>query len=150
MLNYHQFNEFMPRLEKVQVLEKTKNTMKVTQTVRVPLGVIRYTLDLIFKPAQRTVSWVLDKSRSHDIADTFGAWEFLPYRQGKTVLRYTTTVDSGTVVPRFLEDFLIKNDLPEVLLSMRRRTESDGTWKKEPLDAWDQLRPRERAGVAAP
>ena len=40
MLNYHQFNEFMPRLEKVQVLEKTKNTMKVTQTVRVPLGVI--------------------------------------------------------------------------------------------------------------
>jgi len=150
MLNYHQFNEFMPRLEKVQVLEKTKNTMKVTQTVRVPLGVIRYTLDLIFKPAQRTVSWVLDKSRSHDIADTFGAWEFLPYSQGKTVLRYTTTVDSGTVVPRFLEDFLIKNDLPEVLLSMRRRTESDGTWKKEPLDAWDQLRPRERAGVAAP
>src|SRR6266704_3066310 len=38
----------------------------------------------------------------------------------------------------------------EVLLSMRRRTESDGTWKREPLDAWDDLRPRERAGVAAP
>jgi hypothetical protein len=40
-------------------------------------------------------------------------------------------LDSGTLVPRFLEDFLIKNDLPEVLLSMRRRTESGGTWKKE-------------------
>jgi coenzyme Q-binding protein COQ10 len=132
MLNYHQFDEFMPRLEKVQVLQTTKNTMKVTQTVRVPLGVIRYTLDLLFKPGQRTVSWVLDKSRRHDIADTFGAWEFLPYSQGKTVLRYTTTVDSGMSVPRFLEHFLIENELPEVLLSMRRRTESDGTWKKKP------------------
>lgn len=150
MLNYHQFDEFMPRLEKVQVLEKTKNTLKVTQTVRVPLGVIRYTLDLIFRPAQRTVSWVLDKSRRHDIADTVGAWEFLPYSQGKTILRYTTAVDSGMVVPRFLEDFLIKNDLPEVLLSMRRRTESDGKWKKEPLDARDELHPIERARPAAP
>src|SRR5438552_15850884 len=150
MLNYHQFDEFMPRLEKVQVLEKTKNTMKVTQTVRVPLGVIRYTLDLIFKPAHRTVSWVLDKSRRHDIADTFGAWEFLPYSHGKTVLRYTTTVDSGMSVPRFLEDFLIQNDLPEVLLSMRRRTESDGTWKKEPSSARDDLGPLERAGAGAP
>lgn len=141
MLNYHQFDEFMPRLEKVQVLEKTKNTMKVTQTVRVPVGVIRYTLDLIFKPAQRTVSWVLDKSRTHDIADTSGAWEFFPYSQGKTVLRYTTIVDSGMVVPRFVEDYLLKNDLPELLLSMRRRAESDGTWKKEPLDASDGIRP---------
>src|SRR2546425_5427577 len=147
MLNYHQFDEFMPRLEKVQVLEKTKNTLKVTQTIPVPLGVIRYTLDLIFRPAQRTVSWVLDKSRRHDIADTSGAWEFLPYGQGKTILRYTTTVNSGMTVPRFLEDFLIKNDLPEVLLSMRRRTESDGTWRKEPLNARDDLRPIGRAGA---
>src|SRR5207245_7935597 len=112
---------------------------KGTPKVCLAVGVSRYTLDLIFKPAQRTVSWVLDKSRSHDIADTFGAWEFLPYSQGKTVRRYTTTVDSGTVVPRFLEDFLIKNDLPEVLLSMRRRTESDGTWKKEPSDSVRRL-----------
>jgi hypothetical protein len=81
MLNYQTFHEFMPRLERVEVLEKTKDTMKVTQTVRGPLGVISYTLDLIFKPAQRTVSWALDKSRKHDIADTFGVWEFLPYRQ---------------------------------------------------------------------
>ena len=143
MLNYQTFHEFMPRLERVEVLEKTKDAMKVTQTVRGPLGLIRYTLDLTFKRAQRTVSWALDKSRKHDIADTFGAWEFLPYRQGKTIVRYTTTVDSGIAVPRFVEDFLIKKDLPEVLLSMRRRTESGGTWKKEPADVRDR-RPVER------
>lgn len=131
MLNYHKFDEFMPRLEKVEVLEKTNSTMKVTETVHVPLGVISYTVDLIFTPAQRTVSWTLDKSRKHDIADTFGTWEFLPYSQGKTMLRYTTTLDSGMFIPRFLEDVLIKKDLSNALLSLKRRTESDGTWKKK-------------------
>src|SRR5574337_1523313 len=131
MLNYHKFDEFMPRLEKVEVLEKTKNTMKVTETVHVPLGVISYTVDLIFKPAQRTMSWTLDKSRKHDIADTYGTWEFLPYSQGRTLLRYTSTLDSGLFIPKFLEDFLIKKDLPNTLLSLKRRTESEGTWKKK-------------------
>lgn len=131
MLDYHKFDEFMPRLEKVEVLEKTTSTMKVTETVRVPLGVISYTIDLIFTPAQRTVTWTLDKSRKHDIADTFGTWEFLPYSQDKTILRYTTTLDSGFFIPRFLEDFMLRNDLSDALLSLKRRTESDGTWKKK-------------------
>lgn len=131
MLNYQKFDEFMPRLEKVEVLEKTHSTMKVTETVRVPLGVISYTIDLVFKPDQKTVNWTLDKSRKHDIAETFGGWEFLPYNQGKTILRYTTTLDSGFFIPRFLEDFMLRNDLSDALLSLKRRTESDGMWKKK-------------------
>lgn len=131
MLDYHKFDEFMPRLEKVEVLEKTTSTMKVTETVRVPLGVISYTIDLIFTPAQRTVNWTLDKSRKHDIAETFGAWEILPYRQDKTILRYTTTLNSGFFVPRLVEEFLIRNDLSDALLGLKQRTESDGTWKKK-------------------
>jgi ribosome-associated toxin RatA of RatAB toxin-antitoxin module len=131
MLDYHKFDEFMPRLEKVEVLEKTTSTMKVTETVRVPLGVISYTIDLIFTPAQRTVNWTLDKSRKHDIAETFGVWEILPYRQDKTILRYTTTLDSGFFVPRLVEEFLIRNDLSDALLGLKQRTESDGTWKKK-------------------
>lgn len=63
MLDYHKFDQFMPRLEKVEVLEQTPRTMKVTETVRVPLGVISYTVDLTFRPEQRTASWMLDKSR---------------------------------------------------------------------------------------
>jgi hypothetical protein len=131
MLNYQKFHEFMPRLEKVEILEKTQSTMKVTETIHVPLGVLVYTIDLVFTPAQRTVSWTLDKSRQHDIAETFGTWEFLPYGQGKTLLRYTTTLASGMFVPKFLEDAMIKSDLSNALLSLKRRTESGGTWKKE-------------------
>ncbi len=131
MLNYHKFDEFMPRLEKVEVLEHTAHTMKVTETVHVLLGVISYTVDLIFQPEQRTVRWTLDRSRKHDLAETSGSWEFLPYGQDKTMLRYTTTLDSGFFVPRFLEELLLRNNLSDALLSLKRRAESGGTWKKK-------------------
>ena len=72
------------------------------------------------------------------------AWNV--FGNNKTSLRYTSTLDSGMLIPKFLEDLLIKNDLPEILLSMRRRTESDGTWKKEQEAAGGDLRPVERAG----
>ena len=130
MLNYHKFDEFMPRLEKVEILEQTAHTMKVTETVHVLLGVISYTVDLIFQPEQRTVHWTLDKSRKHDLAETSGSWEFLPYGHGKTMLRYTTTLDSGFFIPRFLEEYLLRNNLSDALLSLKRRAESGGTWKK--------------------
>ncbi len=130
MLDYHKFDQFMPRLEKVEVLEQTPRTMKVTETVRVPLGVISYTVDLTFRPEQRTASWMLDKSRKNDLAETFGSWEFLPYGQGKTLLRYTTTLDSGFFVPRFLEELLLRSNLSDALLSLKRRAESNGTWTK--------------------
>lgn len=51
-------------------------------------------------------------------------------------------------IPRFLEEFLIKNGVSEMLSSMRRRTESNGRWKKE-REAGDDPCPVERAGSAA-
>lgn len=131
MLDYHKFDQFMPRLEKLEILEKTQHTMKATETVRVAIGVISYTIDLVFKPEHRTVNWTLDKSRKHDLAETFGGWEFLPYGQGKTLLRYTTTLDSGFFVPTFLEEYLLRNNLADTLLSLKRRAESNGTWTKK-------------------
>jgi len=92
--------------------------------------VISYTLDLTFKRAQRTVTWTLDQSKRHDLAETFGAWELLPSGYGMTIVRYTTTLDSGFFVPRFLEEYLLRNNLADALSSLKRRAESNGTWKK--------------------
>lgn len=131
MLDYQKFDEFMPRLTKMEILERTRDTAKVTETVRAGLRTVTYTLDLKFDHARRRVSWALDKSRKNDIADTSGAWEFVPWGRGTTLVRYTTSVDSGMFVPRFLEELLVKHGVPETLVSLRRRTESNGAWKKE-------------------
>ncbi len=131
MLDYQKFDEFMPRLAKVEILERTRDTVKVTEAVSVALRTVTYTLDLKFDHAQRRVSWTLDKSRKNDIADTSGAWEFVRYGRGTTLARYTSSVDSGMFVPRFLEELLVKSGVPEVLSSLRRRIESNVAWRKE-------------------
>lgn len=131
ILDYNKFPEFMPRLKKITILSKGEGTMKVRQEVSVPLSSVAYTLDLKFTPDPKRMDWTLDKAAKNDIADTFGSWEFLPYSEGKTLIRYTIAVDTGLFVPKFLEDYLVKKDLPEVLASFRRRTESGGKWKKD-------------------
>jgi uncharacterized membrane protein len=131
LLDYQRFYEFMPRLERVAVLAQTKDTMKVTETLSVPLSTLSYTVDLTFERLRRRVSWKLDKSKPHDIADTAGTWELVPYPPNQTLVHYTTFIDTGLSVPKVLENYLVKSDLPEILLSLKRRTESDGAWKKE-------------------
>jgi len=133
LLDYGKLPEFMPRLRKVTILKKDAASMKVRQEIGVPFPInsIGYTLDLKFTADAHRMDWTLDKAASNEIADTFGAWEFLPYEGNKTLVRYTIAVDSGRFVPKFLEDYLMKKDLPEVLNSMKRRAESGGTWKKD-------------------
>lgn len=131
MRHYEKFSEFMPRLEKVQVRERAPDAMKVTETVGIPLGTVTYTVDLTFDSARRRIRWALDKSLPHDIADTVGTWEFLLYGGGRTLVRYTSFVASGTLVPKFLENYLVAKSLPKVLSNMRRRVESGGTWGKD-------------------
>ena len=48
-----------------------------------------------------------------------------------TLAEYTIAVDSGKFVPQFIEDYLTRKDLPQILNSLRRRVESDGKWKKD-------------------
>lgn len=135
MRHYEKFSEFMPQLEKVQVREHAPDAMpeamKVTETLGILLGTITYTVDLKFDPARRMISWALDKSLPHDIVDTVGTWEFLRYGGGRTLVRYTSFVASGTLVPKFLENYLLVKSLPKLLSNMRRRVESGGTWKKD-------------------
>jgi ribosome-associated toxin RatA of RatAB toxin-antitoxin module len=129
--DYPKFSEFMPRLKRITVLQKGEGTLKVRQEVSVPLNTVSYTLDLKFIADARRMEWTIDKAAKNDIQDTFGSWEFVAYGEGKSLIRYTIAVDTGLFVPKFLEDYLVKKDLPEVLAAFRRRTESGGKWKKD-------------------
>lgn len=129
--DYTKFPEFMPRLKKVQVLEKNETNWKVQQSISVPLSSVSYTLDLKFNAEAKRMDWTIDKAKKNDIKDTQGSWEYLPFGEGRTLIRYTIAVDTGTFVPQFVEDYLVKKDLPEVLNSFRNRVESGGKWKKD-------------------
>jgi carbon monoxide dehydrogenase subunit G len=128
--DYGKVPEYLPRVERVVIINKTDSTMKVRQEIGVAFTSVRYTLDFKFDNDIRRMDWKLDKTQKADIADTFGSWEFFPYGAGRTLVRYTIALDTGQYVPEFVESYLVKKDLPEVLLALKRRTESDGAWKK--------------------
>lgn len=127
---YEKHPEFMPRLRRVNVLERTPDSMRVVHEVKIVLSTVRYTLDLAIDRPARTMSFALDKTAANDIRDTSGEWRLLEAGEGRTLVQYTVAVDSGMSVPSFLEDYLTRRDLPRILESFRRRVESDGSWKK--------------------
>ncbi|MFN7135126.1 MAG: SRPBCC family protein [Myxococcales bacterium] len=129
---YDQFPEFMPRLKKVNVISRSEDAMLVRSYVGVAFSTYEYTLKFKLDPAAFQTNWVLDKSAKNDIKDTAGEWKLLELEPGvSTLAQYSISVDSGMFVPQFLEDYMTRKDLPEILNALRKRVESDGKWKKE-------------------
>lgn len=131
LTDYQKMPEFMPRLHKVTIKQKTPERMKVLQELKIMFKTVEYTLDLQFNHEKKRMDWTLDKSVENDIKDTFGSWDFIPFENGKTLVAYTIAVNTGVAIPQFLEDYLTKKDLPEVLLSMKRRVESGGKYRRD-------------------
>lgn len=129
--DYEKTPEYQPRLKKVTVREKNGNLWRVTQELKIAIKTVRYSVDITFDPVARRMAWTLDKTQKNDIKDTMGSWEFTPWEDGKTLIVYTISLDTGSFVPAFIEQFLTQQDLPELLLSTKRRIESGGKWKKD-------------------
>ena len=49
---------------------------------------------------------------------------------GRTLVVYRAYVDAGTSVPKFVQDFMIRRSIPNLLRATKKRIESGGTWKK--------------------
>ncbi len=129
---YKEFPEFMPRLEKVDVKSLTDTSMKVRSYVGVGLSTYEYTLAFKLDRAAFQTDWTLDKTADNDVKETTGQWKLHELEPGKSTLaEYTIAVDTGKFVPQFIEDYLTRKDLPQILNALRKRVESDGKWKKD-------------------
>lgn len=127
---YEDVPQYLPRVKKVSFLDKGETQMRITQEIGVVFSTYRYTMDFTFDPAAKVASWVLDPKVRNDIKDTSGAWKFVPLDDGKTLLDYTVSVDTGMSVPRAISDYMTRKDLPDVLLNFKKRVESGGKWTK--------------------
>jgi carbon monoxide dehydrogenase subunit G len=122
--------EFMPRVEKIQMASDDGTVSKFRVTIGVLWKKISYSLELERFEEKHLITWKMDKSVANDIKDTTGTWRFVPLGAERTLVAYDVTADSGVSVPQFLEDYLTRRDLPGILLAVKKRTESNGAWKK--------------------
>ena len=86
---------------------------------------LAYTLD----PTTHSMSWELDDRYDNDLLKASGSWELHAMEDGRTLGRFTTSVDVSGGLPRMLQDFFTAHTLPSTLGNCRHWVNSGGTFR---------------------
>lgn len=112
--------EFLPGAKEIRVVKIDGNRIWLDERVKVLLMSIRYRVINTLEPQIGAMSWVLDKSAPHDIADTEGAWRVTGISDSRhTLVSYRVRVATGQPIPGFLEDLVVKHSLPDLIGGLR-------------------------------
>lgn len=111
---------YVPNTKEVHILRVDGARVWVAQHLKVLLMSIRFAVICTLDPEHGSVSWMMDQSASHDIAGTTGSWQLVPLAGGhETFVTYRAWIDSGKPVPNFLQRFMMKRTLPELIAGVR-------------------------------
>lgn len=120
--------EFVPHLEDCKntyepgVEPATATRYKQYQKLKFGFGFvskeIKYTNNM-FALRPHVSGWVLDKG---DIEKSEGYWRVIPYK-GKTLLLYDVFSNPGMAVPDWVQEILVKSDLPATVEAFRDRAQ---------------------------
>ena len=128
---YEDKAEYQPRVKSVTILAKQPGSLRVRMEIDATITTARYTVLYTLDDAQHTVSWTLDKSApDNTVADVAGDYHLYEVSPQSTLVVYRAFVDPGTHVPRFIQNFITRRSLPNLLLATKKRIESGGRYHK--------------------
>ncbi len=122
--------EYMPRLLETSEYYRKGKEVGLRQVVKGVFKKIVYHVIQTRDVETYTVTWRLDDTKENGIVDTTGSWKIFEHGEGKCILAYTMSVDTGMSIPRPLEKLALRYDLPDVVQALKKRAESDGKYKK--------------------
>jgi hypothetical protein len=123
--------EYVPRLKKVNVLERQRERVHVRQEADATVTTARYTLWFRLDEGAHAIAWDLDKSApDNTVRDVEGEYRMTEVAPGRTLLVYRTRIDAGIRVPRAIQSYIQRSSMPDLLRAIKKRVESGGTWKK--------------------
>ena len=123
--------EYMPRLKSLSILEQSPEQVRVVMTVDASVTKIHYTMLFRRDSPAYTLSWKLDYTApDNGIADSEGEYRLYAVDPARTLVTYKSFVNTGRSVPRFIQDYMAKRSIPDLLHAIKKRVESGGLWKK--------------------
>lgn len=111
--------EFMPDLKSCKFLQRGEDTAIIEQQVKVSWLLPKTTY--IYRSIYQKFRRIDFKRISGDLKDLEGSWVF--ERAGgdqQTIVVYSVFLDPGFVVPKWLVRKLLRKNLPDVLLALRK------------------------------
>lgn len=124
LLNYADYAEYLPRVRKVEKYLEDEDRLGLKLTARIVVRTIVQHVINTMDPDNHTITWALDQSQENDIRDTRGAWILVPHGEGRTIVVYAIEIDMGWRLPKWLENFMLRRDLPDFPLGLKKYAES--------------------------
>ena len=114
--------QIIPRIKQVKILEKTNNSQKVYNTLKVCpfLPPFQYTLNIDQREKYKRMKF---NRISGSFNKLYGVWELEPYKNN-TLLTYRVIFDLGFYVPPFIRSNSLNKDLPEIMNAIKYKSEN--------------------------
>lgn len=128
LTDYDNYTKFMPSMEEFKVKAKTEKFSVVhVKLESPPLIDISYDLRRVYDKNNWSIKF---KRTEGKIKDIEGGWKLEEHRNIYTKLTYTSRIDFGIPVPKFILDSLSKNGLHKLADNVKKRVESGGKWTR--------------------
>lgn len=132
--DFESYPEFMPNLEKIEVLEHKSHSAILNYTLDLPLNKVKkYRLYTEFNQERNkaVITWKLIQwpglKESEKIVDTTGFWNFFeyPHKNGHILAVYQVYTDPGPIPTGlgWIVDILTENSVPDIVLNTRKQVQ---------------------------
>jgi len=129
---YEQQQEYFPRKTLSRVIDQKPGLVLVQKEFKFYWAKIKYVNQYKIDPKNFRIDFQIDQTYPHDLKDSAGFFLFEKISPDTTLFIYAVTkLDTGIKTPQFIQNYIQKRDLPAVAENVRKRIESNGTWKKQ-------------------
>lgn len=122
---------YFPKMTVSRVLERKGNRVRMYKELDFVITVVKYTHFLTIVPEDHRVDFVTDPEGENSFKLSTGFFRFEKVDENTSLLFYEMTrLELGFKVPGFIKTYLSSKDLPKIVLNIKKRIESGGTWVK--------------------
>lgn len=121
--------EFRPELAGVDTVRMNHDGPTDEHRIRVLFKQLTYRLRYRLDPQHGRMTWELDEDFENDIEKIEGFWELYEMEDGRTLARFGASVDVGTAVPAFMQDWITRKNIPSAMENTRKWVDSGGTFR---------------------
>lgn len=122
--------QYLPHLYKAVKVEDQGISDKVDFLLKFSLIKIDYRVQHNFDPANYYFYWSLDPGHKNDLKRLEGYWKLFKIDDSRTLARYGTIVNTSGLIPKSIQEYLTRKDLPQSLEAVKKYINSSGEYKK--------------------
>lgn len=122
---------YLPRLTKSKTVSKGDEEELGWFQVKVAFVTIENQVDHRWWPEVSRMAWGLHPAYDNDLIQQDGYYNLYAIDENTTLMELGTALETSALVPGFVQEYLTKKDLPDVIRAVKKYMDSDGVWRKD-------------------